>query len=117
MGGIALVVTAPASGPSAEVRKGGAWGVGIALGVLSALGQASGTLLSKRAMLLGVTPLEAGGLRLVLGGLVLGLILAARGRASGAVRELAKNRTWLRVAGASMLGSYAGIWLAQVAIS
>ncbi len=116
-GGIALVVTAPARGPSAEVRHSGRWGAGIALGVLSALGQASGSLLSKQAMLLGVAPAEAGGLRLVLGGLVLGLILAARGRASTAVGELAKNRAWLRVAGASMLGSYAGIWLAQVAIS
>ena len=115
--GIALVVTAPASELSADARRTGRWGAGVALGLLAALGQAGGSLLSKQAMLSGVGPAETGGLRLLLGGTVLGLVLVARSRVAATVRELTTGRRWLRIAGASMLGSYAGIWLAQVAIS
>ncbi|NUO53538.1 MAG: DMT family transporter [Polyangiaceae bacterium] len=117
--GVGLVVTAPSTGPSAEPegRRRDRLLPGIALGVIAALGQASGTLLSKQAMVLGVTPVQAGGLRLLMGGAVLGVILAIRGRGPRVVGELEADRTWLRIAGAGMIGSYAGIWLAQIAIS
>lgn len=116
--GVALVATAPARGPTAEPSglRTDQRAAGVALGILAALGQASGSLLSKQAMSLGVTPVQAGGLRLLMGGAALGLILAMRGRAPRVVRELATERTWLKIVGAGMIGSYAGIWLAQIAI-
>ena len=111
--GIALVVwRPPPSGAPPERRASG-----VALGILAVIGQASGSLLSKQAMVLGITPIRAGGGRLLVGGLVLALVLAVRGRLRGATGELRMNRTWLRVGAASMVGSYLGIWLAQIAIN
>ena len=110
--GIALVVWQPGA-PGAPERK---LGPGIVLGIVAAMGQAAGSLLSKQAMLLGVTPLEAGGSRLLIGGVVLAAALALRGRLAPSVVALRSERTWLRVTAASLVGSYAGIWLAQVAI-
>lgn len=113
--GIGLVVwqpRKPGKAPGTERRV----VVGVALGVLAAIGQASGSLLSKRAMVLGLTPLQTGGGRLLVGGLVLALFLTLRGKIAPVARELSADRTWLRVAGASLVGSYVGIWLAQIAI-
>lgn len=113
--GIALVVWQP-RGDRAKAGPERRLGEGVALGILAAICQATGSLLSKRAMVLGLTPIQTGGGRLLVGGVALAVFLAVRGRLAPAIRELDKDRTWVRVAGASLVGSYLGIWLAQVAI-
>jgi drug/metabolite transporter (DMT)-like permease len=103
---------ASASHPSSRGRV----ALGLTLGVVSGLGQATGSVLSKRAMALGIEPAAAGGLRLLLGGLALAAAAAFVGRALPAARELATNRAWMRVAGAALIGSFGGIWLSQLAL-
>jgi drug/metabolite transporter (DMT)-like permease len=90
---------------------------GIAFGLISGIGQASGSLLSKHAMQSGIDPLLTSSGRLLIGGLSLALISAARGSGRTVARELAKDRAWLRIAGAGFVGSYCGIWLSQIALA
>lgn len=124
LAGVALVVwrkeeaAAPGGDAAAEASAPAPARVaaGLAFGVLSGLGQASGSVLSKRAMALGIEPVSAGGIRLLVGGVVLAVAAALAGRAAPVVRELAKDRAWARIAGASLVGSFAGIWLSQVAL-
>lgn len=89
---------------------------GIALGVVSGIGQAAGSVLSKRAMELGIEPAFAGGARLFMGGVALGIGLAVFGRARAVVRELRPRGVMLKIAGASMVGSFLGLYLAQNAL-
>ncbi|MFO0662232.1 MAG: DMT family transporter [Polyangiaceae bacterium] len=115
--GIALVVTrsTPSDEPStrqprASVAK------GIAFGLVAALAQAGGSLLSKGAMQAGIDPLAASVGRLfvaVVGLLGFGIVT---GRLAIWARELSTDRVMLKISGASMLGTYLGIWLSQYAI-
>jgi drug/metabolite transporter (DMT)-like permease len=90
--------------------------LGIALGVLSGVGQATGSVLSKHAMSFGILPGLAGGLRLLFGGMMLAIAFALTGRARAVLTELGTDRKWVAIAGASLVGSFVGIWLAQIAI-
>jgi uncharacterized membrane protein len=91
-------------------------GRGIALGVVAALGQASGSLLSRRAMQVGLDPLAASVGRILVGGIGLYAIAFVTRDAIPWTRALLAKRTWLRVGLASMVGTYCGIWLAQTAL-
>lgn len=110
--GILLVVTrAPiATDRSARVGR------GIALGIVAALGQAAGVLLSRRAMQVGLDPLAAAAGRIALGGVGLIAIATVTRDAAGWTRALLAERTWLRIGLASIVGTYCGIWLAQTAL-
>ena len=115
---VALVSGAPgalAEAGTAEARR--RIRRGIALGVVAAMGQAGGNLLARRAMSLGIDPLGAAATRLVAG--VLGLVVSALvlGHAGPWVRELREGRAWAKVAGASLIGTFGGIWLSQLALA
>lgn len=113
MGGVGLVVARPNDPTRGSPRPSGK---GLAFGLVAAVGQASGSLLSRRAMQAGVDPLAASALRIVIGAIGLTLVALAIGRVGSWSRELAKDRAWAKVAVGSLLGSYCGIWLAQTAI-
>ncbi len=102
-----------AAGGSGEAR----WRRGVALGVVAALGQAGGSLLSRKAMLLGTDPLAAAAGRLIVG--AVGLVVVAR--VTGHLRpwagDLGRDRSWAKVAGASLIGTVGGIWLAQLGLA
>jgi len=89
---------------------------GIVLGIIGALGQAAGSLLSRSAMQGGIDPLAASAGRLVVGGVGLVLLASLAGKARGWAKELARDRAWAKVAGTALLGTYCGIWLAQTAL-
>ncbi|MEI8254286.1 MAG: DMT family transporter [Deltaproteobacteria bacterium] len=112
--GIVLVVLRPAD-PSLPRRPHAARG--LVFGAISALGQASGSLLSRRAMQQGIDPLAAGAGRVVVGGLVLLAVAVLTRKARPWLESLARDRAWLSVASAAMIGSYGGIWLAQTGIA
>ncbi len=112
--GIVLVVLKP-SDPSAPARPHAARG--LVFGSIAAIGQAAGSLLSRRAMLQGIDPLAAGAGRVVIGGFVLlGVALFTR-KARPWIDSLRRDRAWLSVSAAAMIGSYGGIWLAQTGIA
>ena len=90
---------------------------GLALGVVAALGQASGSVLSRRAMQAGLDPLAAAVGRIAVGGIGLYAIAWMTGHARGWHKALAKDRAWLWVTLASLVGTYCGIWLAQTALA
>jgi drug/metabolite transporter (DMT)-like permease len=108
--GIVLVVTRREAGPARKI------GFGVFLGIVAALGQAAGSLLSRRAMQVGLDPLAAAAGRIVIGGVGLYAIALVTRDARGWTTALGKDRAWLRVALASIVGTYFGIWLAQTAL-
>lgn len=89
---------------------------GVAFGVLAALSQGAGSVLSKGAMQSGVDPLAAATGRLLVSVVALVILGVVTGRAAGWKAELSVDRAALKISGASMLGTYLGIWLAQFAI-
>jgi drug/metabolite transporter (DMT)-like permease len=90
--------------------------VGVLCGLGSALGQATGSLISRRVMASGVSPLDTALVR-VLAGLCGMLVLAALyGRLGAWVRLLIRPRLMGSIAGAAFVGTFCGIWLSQVAI-
>ncbi len=89
---------------------------GIVLGVIAALGQAGGSLLSRRAMQVGLDPLAAAVGRILTGGVGLYAIALVTRDAIPWTRALLVKRAWLRVGLASLVGTYCGIWLAQTAL-
>jgi len=115
--GVAWVVTERSeempgtSRPAHQVR-------GIAAGLVAALAQAGGAVLS-RAALDGtqVSPLWSAVLRLAAGVAVLLVWLAAARRPLGGLRpDSGRRRLWATVAGAILLGTYLALWLQQVSL-
>jgi drug/metabolite transporter (DMT)-like permease len=122
LAGIALVVTGRLAAPpgvSASSPEAGRDRVrrGVALGLVAAFGQAAGSLLSRRAMALGIDPLAASAGRLVAGAACLLIGAAIAGRAGPWLRELRAGFAWAKVSGASLIGTCGGIWLGQIGIA
>ncbi len=90
---------------------------GLVFGLVAALGQASGSLFSRRAMQAGIDPLAASAGRVVSAAVVLILLAVIAGRARGWIAALRRDRAWLKVSTAAMLGTYCGVWLSQVGIA
>lgn len=111
LSGIVLVVARRAvGGPPLTAR-------GLALGMVAALGQASGSVLSRKAMQGGFDPLAAAVGRIAVGAIGLWAVAWATGHARGWHGALAKDRAWLWVSLTAMIGSYGGIWLSQLALA
>lgn len=115
--GVSLVIARGTEARTQQTIERRASPRGIVLGLISALGQAGGSLLSRRAMQSGIDPLAASAGRIVVGGV--GVVLVALVTRRGVVwlRALAKDRAWTKVTIGALLGTYAGIWLAQIALS
>jgi drug/metabolite transporter (DMT)-like permease len=108
--GIALVVLRPD-----PERKDGV-GRGLLLGAIAALAQAAGSLMSRRAMQAGIDPLPAAAGRILVGLVGLYAIGLVSRQAVAWTRALFQGRTFVRIGGAAMVGTYCGIWLAQTAL-
>jgi drug/metabolite transporter (DMT)-like permease len=124
LAGIALAITsreAPDSatdledsdGPDAQRRR----RHGVAFGVLAALCEAGGSVLSRQAMSDGIDPLAAAAGRVAIGAISLTASAVLYGRVRRWSRELAADLAWARIAAASVVGTFAGIWMAQVALA
>ena len=114
VGGVAwVVVERTPSTPDFQLRP----RRGIVFGILAALGQASGAVLS-RAALSGteIDPLWSTLLRLLGGVLVLILLITAQRQQHGLVILTQSRQLLVTVAIAAFLGTYIAIWLQQTAL-
>lgn len=117
--GVSLVVTGRTAATTATSHENAARPVtarGLAYGLLAAIGQSAGSLLSRRAMQDGVDPLAASAIRLLVGAIGLFFVAMVIGRSRVWIGALRRDRAWLKVGAAALVGSYAGIWLAQTAL-
>jgi drug/metabolite transporter (DMT)-like permease len=124
LAGIALAVTSRDAGDDlategASAKSNGAIRRrnGVAFGLLAALCQAGGSLLSRRAMSDGIDPLAAAAGRVGIGAIVLIVSAVLFGQVRRWSREIAVDHAWAKIAAASIVGTFAGIWMAQVAIA
>jgi len=102
--------------PGAEVSPSPSYR-GIFYGILAALGQASGAVLSRAALAdTSVDPLWSSLLRLVGGLLLITSLLAGQGQLWPQLKPLGSARVLLLVGLAASLGTYLGIYLQQVAL-
>ena len=90
-------------------------GWGIIWGLLAALGQASGAVMSRGALAnTTVDPLWSGLLRISAGVIVLVCLVAGRGQVDSQLRPLLSRQLLPVVAIAAFLGTYLAIWLQQI---
>jgi drug/metabolite transporter (DMT)-like permease len=90
-------------------------GRGIVWGLLAALGQASGAVMSRGALAnTDVDPLWSGLLRIVAGVIVLVWLVGWRGQVRVKLRPLRSRQLLPVVTLAAFLGTYLGIWLQQI---
>ncbi|HEY9888903.1 MAG TPA: DMT family transporter [Candidatus Obscuribacterales bacterium] len=93
------------------------WGSGLGWGLLAALGQASGAVMSRGALAdTAVDPLWSGLLRIGAGAVVLLVLIGARGSVAAQLQPLRSRQLWPGVAVAAFLGTYLAIWLQQIAL-
>jgi drug/metabolite transporter (DMT)-like permease len=90
----------------------------IAIGILAALCQAGGAVLSRAALVeqTSVTPLASALIRLAAGGLSLGLWLLWQSATRRSLQPLRSPRFLLILCLTAFFGTYIGIWLQQVAL-
>lgn len=111
--GVLLVLGRPVENPSAI----GNVAIGVALGLGAALMQAVGTMFARGAMRHGMDPLAAATARVVVAATSLALIAAARGELPRWRLELSRGPIVAQIGGAAFVGTYGGIWLAQLALA
>ena len=117
--GVTWVVTerVPKAAAGGAVRP-GRLRRGVVFGLLAALGQAGGAVLSRAAFLQAdVSPLWSAWLRLAAGAAVLGPWLAVtRGRVGGWLRQPGAGAVGGRLLAAIVLGTYLAMWLQQASL-
>jgi drug/metabolite transporter (DMT)-like permease len=115
LAGVGVVVREQPEGQKIGAARGTAI-LGVLLGIGSGVGQAAGSLVSRAAMDGGVSPLDTALVRVpaALAGIV--ILAGATGRLVPWTRSLARPRLLAAIAGAAFVGTYLGIWLAQLAI-
>lgn len=122
LAGVGVVVNEQATRASPEGEaapppaKRGTVLLGLLLGVGSGAGQAAGSLVSRAAMASGVSPLDTALVRLPAALIGIVVLAGATGRLLPWARSLARPRLLAAISGAALVGTYLGIWLAQVAI-
>ncbi len=115
---IALAVTSGEEREGAQVESSAReQRAGIAFGLLAALCQAAGSLMSRHAMADGIDPLAAAAGRVAVGAIALVASALLFGRARVWSREIATDLAWAKIATASVIGTFAGIWMAQIALA
>lgn len=90
--------------------------VGVLFGLGAALGQATGSLMSRVGMAGGVSALDAALVRLPAGVVGIVLLSTVAGQMGSFTRALRKPRVLGAIAGSATIGTYCGIWLSQFAI-
>ncbi len=115
VGGIAWVLYERERGAPAHVE--GSVAFGVLAGVLGAMGQGSGYVLSKLALRTGIDPLSATVIRITSAAIAITLLAAVQGaipRTLAALRD--RTSTWFMVGGA-VFGPFLGVTLSLVALS
>jgi drug/metabolite transporter (DMT)-like permease len=115
--GVAWVISERVPGTTQERNQDSAllWR-GVTWGMAAALGQASGSVLSRAALAdTVVDPLWSSLLRLTAGGVVLVVLLSGRGQLRKSMRVAQSPQIWPILGLTAFLGTYLGIWLQQVA--
>jgi len=113
VGGVALVVWLRPHG--SEPRRADA--VGVLLGVSAALCQAAAVVVSKEAFAGAEFPLASAVLRIGAATLFLAVFALARGELDHQLVRLVAPRALRRLLLASLIGTFAGIWLMQIGIA
>ena len=90
---------------------------GVALGLFAAVMQATGTMLSRSAMRGGIDPLAAAAARVGFAACALAVVAIARGHLRAWVHDLRRDSLVFKIGGAAFVGTYGGIWLAQLALA
>ncbi len=112
LAGVAWVISerSPAAGGAVSAR-------GVGLGLLAALGQSAGAVLSRAALAdTAVDPLGSSAVRLAAGLVCIGGLLVARGHTPQRVVAQVSPRLLAGVAIAAFFGTYLAIWLQQTAL-
>ncbi|MBK8257445.1 MAG: DMT family transporter [Polyangiaceae bacterium] len=119
LGGIVLVVTGRKVAPKADETSQNKSTLqrGVAFGMVAAVCQAVGSLLARRGMKGGIDPLAASAIRLIAGVMGLVIVAAVIGQLRPWARDLKTHNNWLKVSGASLIGTVGGIWLSQLALA
>jgi drug/metabolite transporter (DMT)-like permease len=113
----AVGVLAVLGRPSEAAAAGGDPRLGVSLGLGAALMQALGTMLARGAMRHGIDPLAAATARVTVAAACLGLIALVRGELPRWRAELTRGPIVAQIGGAAFIGTYGGIWLAQLALA
>lgn len=96
--------------------SGSLW-VGVGAGVLGALGQAGGLVLSKIALREGIDPLSATLIRVAAATASVWVIAAGTGELARSVRALAHRRATLSMIGGALCGPFLGVTLSLFAVA
>jgi drug/metabolite transporter (DMT)-like permease len=113
----AVGVLAVLGRPSEEAHAGSDLKLGVLLGLGAAIMQAVGTMLARGAMRHGIDPLAAATARVTVAAASLVVIAAARGELGRWRSDLSRGPVVLQIGGAAFIGTYGGIWLAQLALA
>lgn len=90
--------------------------IGVLAGVLGALGQATGSVLSKIALRTGIDPLSATVIRVAAAVVGIWLLAGARGEVTRSLEALRDRRGSLFMAGGAFCGPFLGVTLSLVAL-
>lgn len=114
IGGIAWVILERRGREHAGIH--GSVAVGVAAGLLGAIGQAVGYILSKLALSGGLDPLSATVIRICAAGAAVWMWTAARGEFRGTIAALQDRRAAAFMVGGSVLGPVLGVTLSLAAL-
>ena len=94
----------------------GSVGMGVLAGVLGALGQAGGYVISKRALGTGIDPLSATVVRVTVATAAIWLLAAMRGEAGRTLAELSDRRAAAFMVSGAVCGPFLGVTLSLAAL-
>lgn len=115
LGGIFWVLRERARHGAVEVE--GSAAAGVAAGILGALGQAGGYVLSKLAIRGGLDPLSATTIRIVAALVGIWAVAAVRGEVGATLSALRDRRATLLMVGGAVCGPFLGVTLSIAALS
>ncbi|MER2599252.1 MAG: DMT family transporter [Caldilineales bacterium] len=120
IGGIVWVVSEPRQGISRQQFAGdhdpAAYRKGVLLGVVAAVCQAIGLLLSREGLNDGFLPLSATVIRMAAATAAIVIISAARGETRRVWQHWQDRRALWLIGGGALTGPYIGVWLSMVAV-
>ncbi|MGF1459036.1 MAG: DMT family transporter [Leptolyngbyaceae cyanobacterium] len=93
-----------------DLPRGATWGL------LAQMGQASGAVMSRGALVNSdIDPLWSGLIRIAAGGMILLILISRQGDVRAQITQLQSRQLWPMLVLAAFLGTYLAIWLQQVA--
>ena len=114
LAGVSWVISQRLSSPQTTTWQ---WNWGLVYGILAALGQATGAVLSRAALAhSAINPLWSSLLRLSGGGVLILVILVGKGGLRNQIKPLQNSRVLAMVGLAALLGTYLAIYLQQFAL-